>query len=368
MNASRENSIKLQLNRSTTTLQKKTTTTRSSSFGDDFSFTCLIREVIVAPLCPNSEVAKLLEIALMYHNSCQYHQSIQVYIMAQQQWMDAELEPQRKALEERVKERIQQRENELMLAAQMTSENPIGGVVTAEAPKPTEVSSEPISEPIDPIQEEYEQELAELTERSNHGEFMPPRAQLYFRLVIGNVYESAGNDEMALTEYMEAKRIADEIVQSLDSTTDDSPRSTYGSRPQSRSGLPSQNAVPSLFTKEELERKSPQEIELLRETTTPYYSIGCVYLHMKQYSLSYRYFMKCKEMRSAILQTDHVDVASLDNNIGVSLFYMNRMEEALDSFEKAHKVLSALFGENHSRCLITKKNISVTRRKISLRL
>lgn len=60
----------------------------STSHVDVATMPCIIREILYAPPCPNDEIAKLLEVALTYHNSSLYQLAIQTYIKAQQVWID----------------------------------------------------------------------------------------------------------------------------------------------------------------------------------------------------------------------------------------------------------------------------------------
>ena len=69
-----------------------------------------------------------------------------------------------------------------------------------------------------------------------------------------------------------------------------------------------------------------------------------------------------------MMPADHVDIAVIENNIGVSLFFLNRVEEALEQFKQAASILDSQLGTHHPRSLIAKKNLSIVKKKIASRL
>jgi len=113
---------------------------------------CVLREVCRAPEAP-LEVENLMESALSYHNSSQYDLAINAYIAARTKWLEW---------------------------MEMTD---MGGKGAEE-------------------DEDGEGKM---------GNDIPPRAAIFVLCGIGSVHESAGNDEMAQTCYLDAQRTGESL-------------------------------------------------------------------------------------------------------------------------------------------------------------
>jgi tetratricopeptide (TPR) repeat protein len=182
------------------------------------SVPCIIREILYAP-----EIAKLLEVALMHHNSSHYQLALQTYLRAQKSWMEYEFKKRKVVFTqemERKKAFIVDDDSEETMQKKMK------------------------------IEEEYTSNLEALA----NTELLTPMIQMYLRCAIGGVYESSGNDELALGEYMEAKK--------------------YSMK---------------------LDAMNPDQ-------AIPYSSLGSVYVHLQQYDMAYQYFLRARELRESVSQ------------------------------------------------------------------
>lgn len=148
----------------------------------------------------------------------------------------------------------------------------------------------------------------------NELEEVPINSTIYFRCAIGSVYESCGQDELALAEYMEAKRFAD----------------TLGDHHPDKA--------------------------------LTYNCIGCVYQHMSQVDIAMEYFSKALELREKYL-LDSVDYGVSLNNVGVCFHCKGKMAEAIALYEKAFKILCEHLGLNHPRTMLISRNISIAKMK-----
>ena len=139
-----------------------------------------------------------------------------------------------------------------------------------------------------------------------------PLVDVYFMCALGSVYESEGQDKIALVAYQEAAQVAAE--------------------------LPPGHPVHAL--------------------TGGF--VASVYAHLGQYALAESTFRKARRVRAASLAKDqlHVDVASLDNNIGVCLHMQGKVAAAKKLYAQAHAVLLALLGPDHPRTYSVGRNVA----------
>eukprot|EP01006_Ploeotia_vitrea_P007107 TRINITY_DN15990_c0_g1_i1.p1 TRINITY_DN15990_c0_g1~~TRINITY_DN15990_c0_g1_i1.p1 ORF type:complete len:270 (+),score=20.32 TRINITY_DN15990_c0_g1_i1:77-886(+) len=142
------------------------------------------------------------------------------------------------------------------------------------------------------------------------GSPLPPEAQLFIRLAVGSVFESAGQDDQALAEYMEAKRLTASL-------------------------LPADHSI----------------------NATVNSAIGSVYMHLAQFDLAGDHFLKALDLREQVLGMRHVDTGMVLNNIGVCLHCMDRTADALEMFNKAHEVFRLHFALEHPRLVTVQRNI-----------
>jgi tetratricopeptide (TPR) repeat protein len=185
------------------------------------SVPCIIREILYAPPCPSEEIAKLLEVALMHHNTSHYQLALQTYLRAQKSWMELEFKKRKQII---VKE--MERKKQIVI----------------------EEESDEAHEKIQKIEDAYADELEVLA----NTELLTPLMQMFLRCAIGSVYESSGNDELALGEYMEARK--------------------YSMK---------------------LDPMNPDQ-------AIPYSCIGSVFVHLNQYDMAYQYYLRARELRESV--------------------------------------------------------------------
>ena len=238
---------------------------------------CIIREILYAPKCPSEEIAKLIEVALNYHNSSMYQLSIDAYIRAQNMWIETEYVKRKKAL----------------LHSHMED--------FAEVAKSMEPEEQMHR------RQEIEQQVEDELKNTTQQDYMTPKELLFFRCAIGLVYESAGNDELAISEFMEAKKFGG-MIGSADSAV-------------------------------------------------PYSCVGCVFYHVGQYMLALKYFTKSLELRQAVLGDNNVDTAISMINVAVCQQCLGELEGANEHYKKGVEVLISKLGHSHSRSEIASRNI-----------
>jgi tetratricopeptide (TPR) repeat protein len=134
-------------------------------------------------------------------------------------------------------------------------------------------------------------------------QMVPAPGRVFVRLSVGSVMESAGRDEQALAEYLNALALA--------------------------------QAMPGGAT------------SLIAATV--YSCLGCCYCHLSQYDFAADYFFRALEIREQRLTTGHVDVALVLNNIGAVLQLLDRAADALIRFEKAGQICAAQLPPAHPR-------------------
>eukprot|EP01012_Entosiphon_sulcatum_P017668 TRINITY_DN2240_c0_g2_i1.p1 TRINITY_DN2240_c0_g2~~TRINITY_DN2240_c0_g2_i1.p1 ORF type:complete len:267 (-),score=47.56 TRINITY_DN2240_c0_g2_i1:9-809(-) len=139
---------------------------------------------------------------------------------------------------------------------------------------------------------------------------LPTEARLFLRLAIGAVFESAGSDEQALAEYVEARAIA-------------------------QVELPTTHPI----------------------NATTHSAIGCVYVHLSQFDLAVDNFLKALDLREQVLGQQHVDTGMVLNNVGVCLHCMDHTADALQMYYKAEEIFELHFALEHPRLVTVRRNI-----------
>jgi tetratricopeptide (TPR) repeat protein len=165
-------------------------------------------------------------------------------------------------------------------------------------------------------------------------------AIIFFRCAIGSVYQSCGQDEMALAEFMvfvlleEYTNLRKEGKRYADTLNDDDP-----------------------------------------DKAIAYSCIGSVYVHLSQFELALEYFLICKDIREKVESVrvevlmvkvfgpHHVETASVLNNIAVCLQCLNKVSEALELYTSAYKILNAELGLDHPRTVLVSRNIAKAQEK-----
>mmetsp|Transcript_749 Transcript_749/g.2490 ORF Transcript_749/g.2490 Transcript_749/m.2490 type:complete len:307 (-) Transcript_749:110-1030(-) len=244
------------------------------------SFPCLIREILFAPNAPSPSISHLLEVALTHHNTSNYQLAIQTYLTAQREWYDV------------------LRERDRRLAG--------GGGSTQD-------TSQLLSASVSQHDREQNQQTSSQKPLSQQ---IPISAYLFFRLAIGSVYESAGNDELALQQYMDAKRHAEQ-------------------------NLPKDHPDRALT----------------------YSCIAQIYFHLREFEMARTFFNRARELRVVLQGVNHVDSAVSYNNVAVCLHALGEFQEAISLYNKAMIVFRQELGINHPRSTVVQRNISMTKQR-----
>jgi len=138
---------------------------------------------------------------------------------------------------------------------------------------------------------------------------IPTEGKLFILHSIGNVYESQGRDEAALSYFMDAK-------------------------------TESEHLTPNTH----------------QDKAICYSNIGVIAYHWGHYELALRLFWKAMDIREKALGNRHIDVASTWNNAGCCLDCLHRIEEARYKFSLALEVLIPQLGLQHPRTAIVLRN------------
>ena len=75
-----------------------------------------------------------------------------------------------------------------------------------------------------------------------------------------------------------------------------------------------------------------------------------------------RCFLKAREIREERLGGDTVDTATVYNNIGCTMYVLERNQECRAYFELATAIMDAELGPHHERTLTTARNVEKARR------
>lgn len=108
-------------------------------------------------------------------------------------------------------------------------------------------------------------------------------AELFFAYSKGNVYMAAGQVEYALQAFFSCRKLAD------------------------TSKIPFNNPDRSL----------------------PFFGLGEVFYELEEYEMAARSFLKAREIRESVLGLEHVQTASVFNNLACCFFMLRRGQEAL---------------------------------------
>jgi len=90
----------------------------------------------------------------------------------------------------------------------------------------------------------------------------------------------------------------------------------------------------------------------------PYCGIGSVLYKTFDYKWALRSFLKALEIREKILGPQSVDTATMYNNVGCCMFFLERVEESYNYFDIAHAIFELELGPFHYRTLTAKRNLS----------
>merc|ERR1719409_1056922 len=85
--------------------------------------------------------------------------------------------------------------------------------------------------------------------------------------------------------------------------------------------------------------------------------------HLEQYRVALNLFEKALSIREETLGDLHMDTALLFNNMGCCYDMLNRVTEAVESFQKAKDVFSYEYGHTHPRTALVMRNLSRVRQR-----
>jgi hypothetical protein len=83
---------------------------------------------------------------------------------------------------------------------------------------------------------------------------------------------------------------------------------------------------------------------------------------MEEPAWSLRCYLKAREIREDHIGGDTVDTATVYNNLGCCMFFLERNEEAKAYFELANAILECELGPHHERTLTSARNINKIKR------
>ena len=234
---------------------------------------CVLREVSRAPQAP-LEVENLMESALAYHNSSQYDLAINAYIAARTTWL----------------EWIER---------------------TGSSGEPSNVE--------DGVDED-DLSAEEIERRKRLNKDIPVRATIFILCGIGSVHESAGNDEMALTCYLDAQRTA-------------------------------------------LSQLSHDDADM----AVTFSHLGSVSYHLGRFTTSVRCYRVAVSIRLHLLGREHPDTAASHSSLGAALCMTgpSAMVEAMYNFRLAVKMLKSQLGSTHPRTVVAMRNLERARARPS---
>jgi len=94
-----------------------------------------------------------------------------------------------------------------------------------------------------------------------------------------------------------------------------------------------------------------------------YAAIGGILFHLEQYTVALNFFDKALAIREETLGDVHMDTALLFNNIACCYDMLDRVTEAVESFQKAKDVFTYEYGLTHPRTTTVLRNLSRIRQR-----
>ena len=99
------------------------------------------------------------------------------------------------------------------------------------------------------------------------------------------------------------------------------------------------------------------------EQALGYAAIGSIFFHLEQYAVALSFYEKALDVREQTLGDLHMDTALLFNNIACCYDMLNRVTEAVESFQKAKDVFTYEYGLAHPRTSTALRNLSRIRHR-----
>jgi len=100
----------------------------------------------------------------------------------------------------------------------------------------------------------------------------------------------------------------------------------------------------SLRTSERLEHTHPDKAIV-------WCGLGSALYHLGKHVLSLRAYLKAKEIREMYIGGDTVDTATVYNNLGVCMYFLERYQESFAYFQLSEAILDTILGAHHPRTL-----------------
>ena len=70
-----------------------------------------------------------------------------------------------------------------------------------------------------------------------------------------------------------------------------------------------------------------------------YCGLGHVLFNTEEYVMSLRAYLKAREIRETLYGSEHIDTATIYNNLGCCMYMLERNSEALAYFNISHAIL-----------------------------
>lgn len=268
-------------------------------------------------------VSEMFEVARIHHDDGELERSVEVYGLALAKW--EEIGAEQRLLENGVnKEQVEQQRVDFHHQANQAIDQITAQVHSAHSVMSGEDKEAEIAREVQSWEEREEQLMQSIAERQAEAlscgvhALVPVEGRIYFHLAVGSVFDTAGHDERALREYLEALKLLRERV--------------------------------PVF-----------HMQLM--TATVYTCLGIVYFHLSQYDFAADYFFRALEIREENLPPGHVDVGATLNNVGATLIALNRVSDSLVLFAKAREIFESQLPAHHSRRWILKMNEELAKRR-----
>ncbi len=282
----------------------------------------LIREALYAPPCP-ADVAAMLEVARVHHDDGELERAVEMYGRALARWEEhgaqAKLGEAGVTAEQVELQRAEFHASATESIAQVTSQvHSVHSVMSVED-KEAEIAKEVAS-----WQVREQQLLQAIAERQAEAlsvgvlALVPVEGRVYYHLAVGAVFDTAGRDENAMREYLEALRLL-------------------------REGVPG--------------------FHMQLMAATVYGCLAVAYFHLSQYDFAADYLFRALEIREDALPAGHVDTAATLCNIGATLIALNRVADSLVLLARARAILEHQLPAHHSRLWILSMNEALARRR-----
>jgi tetratricopeptide (TPR) repeat protein len=287
----------------------------------------LIREALFAPTVAPEEAALLWEAARTHHDDGELERAIEVYGLGLRAWeTHATLEALSAAqlADSDVRAEAARIFSEADDAV-ATAVRKAGTTTSVDAVAAAELAATKARILADAeahalaVTQRMLQARTELLEPTNGGTlYVPLEGRVYFHLAVAAVFETAGQDERALREYLEAARL--------------------------------------------LKAEAPTAAVMSPTAALVQSCLGTVHFHLSQYDFAADYTFRALEIREALLPPGHVDVGVCLNNAAAVLLVLGRVADATVLLNRAEGVFALQLPPHHPRRWVVSTNVGIARR------